>query len=179
MSTLYAFVTGPSSAGKTTFLQSLGDPDSFWVDDDAAIECRRITVDESLEVLMFSPIDAQRFDQLMEISERDLLGYILLVDSTAPNTWEQAKYMFDNCHGYALLPMVVGANKQDKKGAASADDVLGAIGSNAMTSAEGVVATNSESAANLFLQLLYTVNQEIERLDDLIAELQKLAEKDS
>jgi signal recognition particle receptor subunit beta len=179
MSTLYAFVTGPSGAGKTTFLQSLGDLGGFWVDNDAGIECRQITVDDSLDVLMFCASDAQRFDQLMEISERDLLGYILLVDSTDANTWEQAKQMYDTCHSYAMLPMVIGANKQDKKGAASPDSVLDAIGGNAMTSTDGVVATNSESAANLFLQLLYTVNQEIERLDDLIAELQKLAEKDS
>lgn len=179
MSTLYAFVAGPDGAGKTTFLQSLGDLGGYWVDNDAGIECRQITVDESLDVLMFCSSDSQRFDQLMEISERDMLGYILMVDSTDTSTWQDAKNMFDTCHSYALLPMVVGANKQDIAGAASPDDVLNAVGGNSMTSAEGVVATNSESAANLFLQLLYSVNREIERLDDLIAELEKLAEKDN
>jgi signal recognition particle receptor subunit beta len=179
MSTLYAFVTGPSGAGKTTFLQSLGDLGGFWIDNDQGIECRQITVDDSLDVLLFCSTDAQRFDQLMEISERDMLGYILLVDSATPDTWEQAQYMFNNCHGYALLPMVIGANKQDKSGAASADAVMESVGSNAMTSAEGLVATNSESAASLFLQLLYNVNREIERLDSLIAELEKFTEKDN
>ncbi|MEP7288600.1 MAG: hypothetical protein ABI947_22840 [Chloroflexota bacterium] len=175
MSTLYIFVTGPSGSGKTAFLEALGEPEGFWVDQSAGLEYRHIVVDDSLEVYLFCSIDPSRFDQLIEIPERDLLGYIAVIDSTDPESWEEAKLMVSNCRGYALLPTVLAANKQDLSGAYTPEEVGAWMGMDAMTSALGVVVPDPESARRLFLQLLYSVNQEIERLDALIKELERLA----
>ena len=181
MTTLYAFVTGPEGAGKSSFLYALGDPADYWVDEDVGLEYRYLAVDDSLEVYLFCSLDASRFDRLLELEQRDLLGYIVMVDSTDRGTWAEAQAMMANCRGFALLPTVIGANKQDIAGAATPNEIAVAVGGlDAMTRVQGAVAPNPDSARNLFLQLLYSVNHEIERLDALIAELERLAaERDS
>jgi uncharacterized protein len=175
MPTLYAFVTGPSSAGKSQFIYSLGDPDSWVQDETVGIQYRTLEVDESLDVVVFCSIEAARFDQLLDIPERDLLGYIVVVDSTDPDTWGEAQVMMKHCRGYALLPTVIAANKQDLPGARDAAEVGAWLGMDAMTSVQPCDSTDPELVRNVFLGLLYSVKSEIERLDALIAELEKLA----
>jgi signal recognition particle receptor subunit beta len=180
MTTLYTFVTGPAGSGKSSFLYALGDPADCWVDEDAGLEYRYLTVDESLEVYLFCSLDPSRFDRLLELEQRDLLGYIIMVDSTDPDSWAEARAMSETCRGFALLPTVIAANKQDIAGAATPNEVAIAVSDlDAMTRVQGSVAVDTDSARNLFLQLLYSVNHEIERLDALIAELERLAETDN
>ena len=178
MTTLYAFVTGPAQSGKTSFLQSLGDPQDFWIDEENGLEFRRLLVEEGddpLEVYLFCSIDAARFDQLIQISQRDLLGYILMVDSSNSETWEEAQAMLSTCRGYALQPTVICANKQDISGAYSPEQVGAWIGMDSMIAVQGCIAIDGESARNVILHLLYSVRNEIERLDKLIAELERLS----
>src|SRR5438034_10128115 len=109
MTMLHEFVTGPNGSGKTHLLQSLGDPSSFSRDDEQGLEYRHLVVDATLEVYLFCSVDASRFDHLLDIPQRDLLGYIIMVDSTDTETWSEARVMLANCRGYALLPMLVAA----------------------------------------------------------------------
>lgn len=175
MSTLYAFVTGPGGSGKSQFLYSLGDPESWWQDEEAGLEYRHVVVDDTLDVELICAIDASRFDQLLQIPQRDLLGYIVIVDSTDPDTWNEARVMIANCRGYARLPMVVTANKQDLPGAYSSEQLGAWLGMEPMMQVCGCNATNPQSARSVLLQLLYSVNQEFDRLDALIIELEKLS----
>lgn len=177
--TLYTFVTGPSNSGKSHFIYSLGEPDAWTSDEEAGIEYRTLLVDESLEVVIFCSIDSSRFDQLLEIPERDLLGYIVMVDSTNPDSWGEAQVMMNHCRTYALLPTMIAANKQDLAGARTPGEVGGWIGMNNMINVQGCVASDGDSALHLFLQLLYSVRYEIDRLDALIDELQKLSTQGS
>ncbi len=174
MTTLYVFVAGPNDSGKTKFLYSLGIPEGFMRDEATGIEFRRFTIDQDLEVEIFCALDASRFDHLMDIQQRDLLGYIVLVDSTAPDTWDLARVIIENCRGYARMPMVIAANKQDLSGAHKPEQIGGWLGLDGMTTVCGASVIDPTSARNVFLQLLYAVKHEIERLDTLIAELEKL-----
>src|SRR5579871_3122743 len=100
MTTLYTFVTGPAGSGKSSFLQSLGAPDHYWIDEEAHVEMCRLDVedaDEPLEIYLFCPIEAARFDSLLAVQQRDLLGYIVMVDSTDSDSWEEAKFTLENC----------------------------------------------------------------------------------
>ncbi|HVO41352.1 MAG TPA: ADP-ribosylation factor-like protein [Aggregatilineales bacterium] len=175
MAKLYTFITGPNGAGKSEFLYSLGDEASWRYDETAGLEERHLVMDETLEVVLFAAVDGSRFDRLMQVPERDLLGYIVLVDSTAPETWDQARLMMLNSRGYALLPTVIAANKQDLPGAHPPEEVGAALGLESMVSVCECVATDPMTVRGVFLQLLYSVNAEIERLDALIAELERLA----
>jgi signal recognition particle receptor subunit beta len=171
---LYVFVTGPQGSGKSEFLRALGDPADWWEDEQQGLEFRHLFIDETLDVYLFCAADSARFDCLMEVSQRDLLGYVVLVDSTSPDSWNEARLMIANCRGYARLPMVIAANKQDLPGACTAEQVGGWIGMDTMMRVCPCSATNPSSARNVFLQLLYSVQHEIDRLDMLIAEIEQM-----
>lgn len=174
MPTLYVYVTGPEGSGKTQFLKSLGDPEGYWADEAEGVEYRRFNVDDELEVTLVCATNSARFDKLMEIAQRDLLGYVIVVDSTNFESWSMARVMMANCRGYALLPTLIAANKQDLPGAYSAEQVGGWIGMDSMIRVAPCTATQPGSTRETFLQLLYGVKQEIERLDRLIAEIERL-----
>ncbi len=174
MTTLHVFVTGPRGSGKSQFLAELGDSANCWLDDEAGLEYRHLVVDDTLDVYLFCAIDATRFDHLLEIPQRDLLGHIVMVDSTHPETWGEARIMMANCRGYALLPTLIAANKQDLPGAATPERVGASIGMDNMTGVQPCIATDPQSVRNVFLQLLYLVKHEIDRLDTLIAEIEKM-----
>jgi signal recognition particle receptor subunit beta len=174
MTTLHVFVTGPRGSGKSQFLAALGDPANYWLDDEAGLEYRHLVVDDTLEVYLFCAVDASRFDRLLGIPQRDLLGYIVMVDSTNPDTWGEARIMMANCRGYALLPTLIAANKQDLPGAATPERVGASLGMDNMTGVQPCVATDPQSVRNVFLQLLYLVKREIDRLDALIAEIERM-----
>jgi uncharacterized protein len=179
MATLYVFVAGPQGAGRSQLLASLGEPDQYWTDEDSQLEFRHLVVDDSLEVYLMCAVDATRFDPLLEITQRDLLGYIIMVDAADPESWGTARIMVANCRGYAPLPTIIAANKQDLPGAHTAEQVGAAIGMESMMKAIPCTATDPDSARAVFLELLYSVQNEIDRLDTLIEELERLSTKDS
>jgi signal recognition particle receptor subunit beta len=174
MTTLHVFVTGPRGSGKSQFLYALGDPADWWQDDEAGLEYRHLVVDDTLDVYLFCAVDASRFDHLLDIPQRDVLGYIVMVDSTNPDAWGEARVMMANCRGYALLPTLIAANKQDLPGAATAEQVGAWIGVDHMMGVQPCIATDPKSVRNVFLQLLYMVKHEIDRLDALIAEIEQM-----
>src|SRR5258708_12690475 len=113
MTTFYAFVTGPEGAGKSSFLYALGDPADYWVDEDAGLEYRYLAVDDSLEVYLFCSLDASRFDRLLELEQRDLLAYIVMVDSTDPGTCAEAQAMMQNGRCLPPFPTIIDPNHPD------------------------------------------------------------------
>jgi len=174
MTTYYVFVTGPNGAGKSQFLSALGEPDGYLLDEEAGLEYRNLVVDDTLDVVLFCAQDGTRFDQLLQVSTDDLLGYIIIIDSADPDTWGEARIMIDNCRGYALKSTMIAANKQDIQGARTAEQVGARLGMGNMMRVCPVVATDPDSARNVVLQLLYSVEHEIERLDALIAEIERM-----
>jgi signal recognition particle receptor subunit beta len=173
MTTLYVYIAGPHGSGKTTFLRSLGNPNGFTVDAANGIEYRQFVVDETLDLQVMAPIEASRFDHLLEIAQRDMLGYIVLVDSADQETWSMARIMLAHLRGYALVPTLIVANKQDLLGAATPEQVGAWIGIESMVYVTGCQANKPKSVRDAFLQLLFSVRHEIERLDALIAELER------
>jgi len=172
--TLYVYVTGADGAGKTSLVASLGNEDDFFIDEELAIEYRVYHVDIELDLCVLAPVDGMRFDPLLEIDPRDLLGYIVMVDSTDVPSWELTQKMIGTCRGYALLPIILAANKQDLPNAIQPDRVGTALGTDAMMRVLGSVATQPASAREVFLQLLYAIEREMEELDNLIARIEDL-----
>ncbi len=82
--------------------------------------------------------------------------------------------MMANSRAYALLPTVIVANKQDLTGARAPEQLGAALGMESMTSVQPCVATDAESAQNVLLHLLYSVDSEITRFAALIVEIERL-----
>lgn len=137
--TLKILVTGPFSAGKSRFIKTISEltvvstercithnrfastvavPRGLGIDTGkthttVAMDYGRVRIGEDVLLLHGTPGQA-RFDFMWEVLSRDMAGYVLLVDSTAPESFEATRAL----HRYFLdqhlrVPYVVAANKQD------------------------------------------------------------------
>lgn len=136
-------VTGPFGVGKTTFIRTISEitvlsteqdisDDSNLDDKDettVAIDFGRITIDDDLVLYLFGTPGQERFEFMWEVASRGMLGYILLVDSTRPETFtEAARHLefFQSARGQAEVPFLVAANKNEVK--ADRDSIAEALG---------------------------------------------------
>jgi len=118
-------VTGAFNAGKTTFIHSISEIDPVYTDKKmldvdelttVAMDFGRITVDEELSLFLFGTPGQERFDFMWDILKEDIIGFILLVDSTLPQpeaTEKILKFLTERTDA----PYVVACTKQDQENA--------------------------------------------------------------
>jgi small GTP-binding protein len=177
MQTVKMVITGPFSAGKTEFIQSVSeidvvsterkissDAERVKEDTTVAMDFGRITVDDDLVLYMFGTPGQRRFDFMWEILSEGMLGFIVLVDSVRPETFREAKHILEVFRTYASTPYVVAANKQDLPDAWSPDDVRIALKIERGVKVLNCVARDKETVKEVLLELLYSI------LDNMQAE---------
>src|SRR6266508_2981968 len=136
MQTVKMVVTGPFSSGKTQFIQSVSEIDVVSTErrisseaekikesTTVAMDFGRITVDAELVLYLFGTPGQKRFDFMWEILSEGMLGFVVMVDSTRPETFREAKSILETFRAYAPTPYVVAANKQDLGDAWQTDDL--------------------------------------------------------
>jgi small GTP-binding protein len=168
-------ITGPFSSGKTQFIQSVSEIDVVSterkISSDAekikesttvAMDFGRITVDDELVLYLFGTPGQKRFDFMWEILSEGMLGFVVMVDSTKPETFREAKSILETFRAYAPTPYVVAANKQDRPDAWEVDDLRIALRLDPAVKLLPCVATNKETVKNVLLELLYSILAEME-----------------
>ena len=136
MQTVKMVVTGPFNAGKTAFIRSISEIDVVSTErkispeeervketTTVAMDFGRITVDDDLVLYLFGTPGQKRFDFMWEILSEGMLGFIVIVDSTRPETFREAKGILQTFRAYAPTPYVVAANKQDREDAWTVEDL--------------------------------------------------------
>jgi len=176
MQTVKMVVTGPFSAGKTEFIQSVSEIDVVSTErkissatekavKDAttvAMDFGRITVDEDLVLYLFGTPGQKRFDFMWEILSEGMLGFIVMVDSTRPETFREARGILETFRAYAPTPYVVAANKQDLPDAWDIDDMRHALRLDSKVKLLPCTATDRETVKTVLLELLYSIMAEME-----------------
>jgi small GTP-binding protein len=178
MQTVKIVVTGPFSAGKTEFINSVSEIDVVSterrISDDTstvkdqttvAMDFGRITVDSDLVLYLFGTPGQKRFDFMWEILSEGMLGFIVLIDSVKSETFREARYILDVFKDYADTPFVVAANKQDLPDAWSPEDLRIALRIDHDVKMLPCVATDKEQVKAVLLELLYTILEGIEEGD--------------
>jgi signal recognition particle receptor subunit beta len=169
-------VTGPFSAGKTQFIQSVSEIDvvaterKISTDEErsvknattVAMDFGRITVDNDLVLYLFGTPGQKRFDFMWEILSEGMLGFIVMVDSTRPETFREARSILETFRAYAPTPFVVAANKQDMDEAWELDDIRHALRLDNNTKLLPCVATSRDTVKTVLLELLYSILMEME-----------------
>jgi len=168
-------VTGPFAAGKTEFIRTISEIDVVSTErkissaaerikdqTTVAMDFGRITIDEDLVLYLFGTPGQKRFDFMWEILSEGMLGFIVVVDSSRPETFREARSILDTFRGYALTPYVVAANKQDHEDAWSPEDLRIALKIDSNVKVLPCVARDRESVKNALLELLYSI---LERMD--------------
>ena len=168
-------VTGPFSSGKTQFIQTISeievvaterkissDVEKIKNATTVAMDFGRITVDEELVLYLFGTPGQKRFDFMWEILSEGMLGFIVMVDSTRPETFREARSILETFRAYAPTPYVVAANKQDREDAWDIEDMRHALRLDAKTKLLPCVATDRNMVKSTLLELLYSILEEME-----------------
>lgn len=175
MQTVKMVVTGPFNSGKTQFIQSVSEIDVVSTErrisseaervkesTTVAMDFGRITVDADLVLYLFGTPGQKRFEFMWEILSEGMLGFVVMVDSTRPETFREAKSILETFRAYAPTPYVVAANKQDHDEAWSIEDLRIALRLAPKVKLIPCVATDREQVKNVLLELLYTILAEME-----------------
>jgi small GTP-binding protein len=176
MQTVKIVVTGPFNSGKTEFIRSVSEIDVVSTErkissemekvketTTVAMDFGRITVDEDLVLYLFGTPGQRRFDFMWEILSEGMLGFIVMVDSTRPETFREARSILETFRAYAPTPYVVAANKQDRPDAWDMDDMRVALRLDPAIKLLPCVATRKESVKSVLLELLYGILAELDQ----------------
>jgi small GTP-binding protein len=175
MQTVKMVITGPFNSGKTEFIQTVSEIDVVATERQitseaekikdtttVAMDFGRITVDEDLVLYLFGTPGQKRFDFMWEILSEGMLGFIVMVDSTRPETFREARSILETFRAYAPTPYVVAANKQDLEDAWDIDDMRIALRLDPKLKFLPCIATDKDSVKNVLLELLYSILAEME-----------------
>ncbi len=170
MQTVKMVVTGPFNSGKTEFIRSVSEIDVVSTErkissevervkgtTTVAMDFGRISVDEDLVLYLFGTPGQKRFDFMWEILSEGMLGFIVLVDSTRPETFREARSILETFRAYAPTPYVVAANKQDREDAWDLEDMRIALRLDSKVKLLPSVAYQKESVKGILLELLYSI----------------------
>ncbi len=175
MQTVKMVVTGPFSSGKTEFIQTVSEIDVVATErkisseaeriketTTVAMDFGRITVDDNLVLYLFGTPGQKRFDFMWEILSEGMLGFIVMVDSTRPETFREARSILETFRAYAPTPYVVAANKQDMEDAWSVEDMRIALRLDPKIKFLPCIALDKEEVKKVLLELLYSILAEME-----------------
>ena len=168
-------VTGPFSAGKTTLIRTISeitvlstereitdDTRSRKPETTVAMDFGRITIDRELVLYLFGTPGQERFDFMWEILGEGMLGYVLLIDSSRPETFEEAAKILGAFRRMAHVPFVVALNGTTEHRAANEYDIRAYLDLPESVPVVPCDATAKESVKAVLLALLYSVLDELE-----------------
>ena len=163
-------VTGPFNAGKTQFIRSISEIDvvnterkitskaeQVKAQTTVAMDFGRITVDDDLILYLFGTPGQRRFDFMWEILSEGMLGFVVMVDSTRPETFREARRILETFRAYAPTPYIVAANKQDLPDAWELSDMRLALRLSDEVKLLPCVSTDKETVKQVLIELLYSI----------------------
>lgn len=178
MYTVKMVVTGPFSAGKTEFIRSISEIDVVSTErrisseaerikatTTVAMDFGRITVDENLVLYLFGTPGQKRFDFMWEILSEGMLGFVVIVDSSRSETFQEARRILETFRAYAPTPYVVAANKQDRNDAWDLEDMRIALRLESKVKLLNCIATEKEKVKKVILELLYSILAEMDEAE--------------
>ena len=136
--TLKIVVTGPFNAGKTEFIKSVSDIKVITTErkltkaqpgkeeTTVAMDYGRTALND-LTIQLFGTPGQPRFDFMWDILAKEMDGFVVMVDATAPETFETAKKLIRTFRSFERVPYIVAANKQDLEGAMSPQELRAAL----------------------------------------------------
>lgn len=177
MLTVKMVVTGPFNAGKTAFIKTVSEIDVVSTERKVSTEAEkvknettvamdfgRITVDDELVLYLFGTPGQKRFEFMWEILSEGMLGFVVMVDSTRPETFREARSILETFRAYAPTPFVVVANKQDLEDAWELEDMRIALRLDKKTLLLPCISVDKNSVKQILLALLDSILVELDQL---------------
>jgi small GTP-binding protein len=138
--TVKIVVTGPFNAGKTAFIKAISEIDvvsterkitnpllAVKEETTVAMDFGRVALGD-LVLHMFGTPGQKRFDFMWDILSQEMNGFIVLADSSTPETLDEVERILNLFQQYeGTVPYVVAANKQDVAGALKPEELRKAL----------------------------------------------------
>ena len=163
-------VTGPFAAGKTTMIRTISEitvlstekavsdiEGSRKTDTTVAMDFGRITIDRDLVLYLFGTPGQDRFDFMWEILSEGMLGYVLLIDASRPESLNESVSILSAFRAMAHVPFVVGYNRSDSLDDLEEGRIRGALDIGHDVPIVPCDVTDRESVKGVLLALLYAV----------------------
>lgn len=170
MQTVKMVITGAVAAGKTEFIKAISEIDVISTERKAtdetsllkkettvAMDFGRIAVAEDLVLHLFGTPGQKRFDFMWEILSEGMLGLVVLVDSTRPDTFRETRRIIEFFTSYRKTPYIIAANKQDMQDAWATEDIRHSLRIDDKVKVVPCVAKDKETVKKVLLELLYTI----------------------
>jgi signal recognition particle receptor subunit beta len=124
---------------------------------------------QTVKMVVTGPFNAGKTEFIQSVSEidvvsteRKMLGFVVMVDSTRPETFREARSILETFRAYAPTPYVVAANKQDREDAWDLEDMRIALRLDAKVKLLPCIAFEKESVKSILLELLYSILSEMD-----------------
>jgi len=164
-------ITGAVNSGKSQFIRTISEIEVVSTERKAtdeetrrlkkettvAMDFGRTAIAEDIVLHLFGTPGQRRFDFMWEILSEGMLGLVVLVDSTRPDTFRETLRIIDFFNSYKAMPFVVAANKQDEPDAWKPEEVKLALRLPREIKVIPLVARDKEAVKNVLLELLYTI----------------------
>ncbi len=173
--TVKMVVSGAVNAGKTQFIKAISEIEVVSTERRAtdatrqvkeattvAMDFGRIAIADDLVLHLFGTPGQKRVDFMWEILAEGMLGLIVLVDSTRPETFRETNRIIDYFISQRDIAYVIAANKQDRPNAWSPDELRLALRQPSQIKVLPCVASRRESVKQVLLELLYTIQERSE-----------------
>lgn len=176
-------VTGPFGAGKTTLIQTISEIDVLSTEkpvspgDDAhaskkhttvAMDFGRLTIDAQLALYLFGTPGQKRFDFMWDILAEGMLGFIVMVDATQPESIAEGGDILSFFRDAANVPYVVAVNRSDDDPDACVQRARDALELDAAVRVVACNALDRGSVKEVLLELLYAVLDDIKELEPAV-----------
>lgn len=169
-SALKIVITGPFGSGKTTAIQAISEIEvvstdtsvtdstrALKSDTTVAMDFGRLTIDSELVLYLFGTPGQARFDFMWEILSEGMLGFVLMVDATRPETLVEGREILEAFQQMSNAPFVVGVNKVASFDAATEQAVRHALGCDDNVAILPTDARDKDRVKTLLLTLCYSV----------------------
>jgi small GTP-binding protein len=167
MQRLKVVVTGPFNSGKTQFIKTVSEIDvvstekkvtlpehaAIKGETTVAMDFGRITVGDN-KIYLFGTPGQQQFDFMWEVLTENMIGFIVVVDSTDPKRFKEAREIIRFFKDILEEPFVVAANKQDRPGALSVEELKKELGLDDSSTIMGCSALDRKSSMKVLDTLM-------------------------
>jgi small GTP-binding protein len=114
----------------------------------------RVTVDMDTIVYLFGTPGQERFDFMWDILSKNMLGFVVMVDSTNPNGITETEKIISYFKEISDVPYLIVANKQDLANAVPPEEMKEALGLTDEDRVVPCVATNPFQASAVIRAVL-------------------------
>jgi small GTP-binding protein len=131
-------VTGSFNSGKTTFIKAISEIEVVATEragrmsgskgsTTVAMDFGRITLRDGDALHLYGTPGQERFDFMREVLGEGMLGYVVLVDGSDPESLEESTRIVRGFKAMSDVPFVVGVTRGDRVDCLSAETVRGRL----------------------------------------------------